>query len=184
MQSGAYLIGTPPLSFSCLQLVQIQPRSCIGVTDSIHPGAKNVGYRTRRRGQREIEGGGEPFLSRRDRIAVATVAAGMFLMMFLIMSGPAQRQAAGRLAQDPSLRLIGGPQPENCLVERDTRKVIGPIYAVLARDGHAVMYRVRPMRRGTGPKNPPSLGFPYDVPIASVRVVPCVRVGMRTHYEG
>lgn len=144
-----------------------------------------MGSRTRRRGQRlrEIEGRGEPFLSRRDVIAVAAVSAALFLMMFLLLR-PTPRPGEGRLAQDPSLRLVGGPQPENCLVERDTRKVIGPIYAVLARDGRPVMYRVRPIRRGTGPKDPPSLGFPYDVQIAAVRVVPCVEVWMRTHHEG
>lgn len=140
-----------------------------------------MGSRTRRRAHRQREMEGEPVITRRQAWTVAVLTAALLMLIFAKLRVPQPRPDEPRLGQDASLRLIGGPQPENCLVERGSNRVIGPVYAVLGRDERPVMYRVKPYVRSRS--RPVSLGFPYDVAIESVRVVPCARLGAKPYYD-
>jgi hypothetical protein len=143
-----------------------------------------VGSRTGRRARRQRETEGEPFITRRQAWVAAALTAALLMLIFTKLRVPQPRPDEPRLAQDASLRLIGGgAQPENCLVERGSNRAIGPVYAVLGRDGRPVMYRVTPYVRGRARHPPLSVGFPQDVVIESVRVVPCARLGARRYYD-
>jgi hypothetical protein len=95
------------------------------------------------------------------------------------------RQAgAPRLNEDPSIAMIGGPQPGACAVAAADSAVLGEIRGVLGRDGEPLMYRVQGFRRVRGRGRTPAVDFPRDVWIRDVRVVPCAATRGRAVYRG
>lgn len=87
----------------------------------------------------------------------------------------------GRLNTDPTIRLVGPPQPGTCVVASESGAVLGEIVGVLGRDGELLMYRVQGFRRSRNRRGF-NQDFPRDVWISAVRVVPCREVAGRERY--